>query len=235
LFACKSAAPPAASDAGIDWARAAAAVYLAGEDYRESREIDGGLEARRPAIDHLLAEFAPADGEIAALRQRLQKPVDWDFPKACRDVAERIERREKLPMTPPRKPDLEHGRETFLTACAACHGKAANGVPEIFSRMDPPPSDLIHAEQSWRPYDMFARITYGGLETAMPSFGDALSVQDRWDIVFWLFAARWPPCTRRDAPVLSASELAVSSDFDLSYKIPYDAIACVRRTFTTKP
>ncbi|MCA1828626.1 MAG: cytochrome c [Myxococcales bacterium] len=233
ICACKNASHTA-PDAGVDWAHVAASVYLAGEDYRESRELDGGLDSRRPAIDHLLALAYDESGsaDVAALRRRLQKPVDYDFPQVCKQVAANIEERAKLPMAPPGKPDLDRGAPVFATACATCHGKAADGVPEIASPMDPPPSDLIHAEQSWRPYDMFARVTYGGLETAMPSFGDALSVQDRWDVVFWLFAERWPPCARKDAAMLSASELAVSSDFDLSNKVPYDAIACVRWNFT---
>ena len=220
---------------GVDWAQVAASVYLAGEEYQESRELEGGLERRRPAIERLLAQTPAPDAEvardIAELQRRLRGPVDYEFPLECKHVAAHIEERAKLPRTPASKPRLEHGAQVYAAACAACHGKAADGEqPRV--TLDPPAADLLHAEKSWRPYDMFARVTYGGLETAMPSFGDALSAQDRWDLVFWLFASRWPPCARPNAPVLSASELALSSDFDLSNKVPYDAIACVRRNFT---
>jgi mono/diheme cytochrome c family protein len=220
---------------GVDWAQVAASVYLAGEEYQENREVEGGLDRRRPAIEMLLARTPAPDGEVARdiadLQRRLRAPVDYDFPLKCKQVAARIEERANLPRTPAAKPDLEHGAQVYAAACAACHGKSANGEPEVRVQFDPPAADLLHAENSWRPYDMFARVTYGGLETAMPAF-DAVPAQDRWDLVFWLFASRWPPCARGDAPVLSASELALSSDFDLSNKVSYDAIACVRRDFT---
>ena len=73
-------------------------------------------------------------------------------------------------------------------------------------------------------------VAYGGLETAMPAFGEGLSVQERWDLVFYLFAARWPKCDREVAP-MKASALALFSDFDLSAKLPYDAIGCARQHF----
>ena len=77
---------------------------------------------------------------------------------------------------------------------------------------------------------MFLRVSYGGMETAMPPFAEALSTADRWDVVFFLFAQRWPPCDH-DAAVLSSSDLARSRDFDLTDKVGYGSIGCVRRRF----
>ena len=77
---------------------------------------------------------------------------------------------------------------------------------------------------------MFNRITYGGIETAMPSFEAGLSVQERWDVVFWLFAERWPPCTK-PLPPLRADQLAVLGDYELGNQYGYGAASCLRRDF----
>ena len=231
VLACRRAPP----DAG-PWPHVAASLDLAGEDYLENHEIDGGLERRRPALERLLGqarEEAAQDPEIARgvgdLQRRLLAPIDHTFPQDAQKLAETVAARHAFARTPPARPDLEHGAQVYAIACAACHGPSADG--EVHVEQDPPPANLLVSERAWRPYDMFLRITYGGLETAMPSFGDTVSAQERWDIVFWLFAQRWPPCAVKDAPVPPASELALSSDFDLSNRMPYDAIACARRTF----
>lgn len=227
--------------ATVDWARVAAAVYLAGEDYQESKEVDGQLDARRPALlrllDHALASIGPSQPSdadllqaVRALRGRVATSVDYDLPHDAALLADRIALRAKIPMTPPSTPDLAHGAKVYAAACAACHGVNADGHPQISVKLDPPPSDLLHPDRAFRPYDTFARITYGGLETAMPAFGDSLPVQDRWDLVFYLFAARWPKCDHEVAP-MKASDLALLSDFDLSAKLPYDAIGCARQRF----
>ena len=77
---------------------------------------------------------------------------------------------------------------------------------------------------------MHNRITYGGAGTAMPSFQEGLTSAQRWDIAFWLFAERWPPCEKRLKPI-STEELAVSGDFELGNKFGYGAAACLRRSF----
>jgi mono/diheme cytochrome c family protein len=216
-----------------DSARLAHAIALVAEDYGEAIERPGQLERRRPALQRLLDQSAewtrdPAiKSAIAGLRARLQKPVDYDFWQDATKLAASIETAAHFPTAPPSKPDLARGERLYQTACFACHGDAR---PEIRASMDPPPPPLESSEKNWRPYDMFARVTWGGLETAMPAFGDTMSVQDRWDVVFYLFAVRWPPCTR-DAPAMTAAKLAISSDFDLSGQVPYAAIGFVRRNF----
>lgn len=238
---------PQAPDAGesqgalpaqVDWQRVAADVYLLGEEYDESREKEI-LPQRRPALSRLLSSTAERVGEgapdilrrLSELQQRLAGPVDHAFFQDCMDFSAQIARRAGFSLTPAEKPSLERGAKVYAKACAACHGEHLDGKSAAGARMDPRPSDLLHPERSFRPYDMFARVSYGGLETAMPAFADALSAGERWDLVFFLFAVRWFPCRSEVGP-LSASELAVSTDFDLSRRMPYEAIACARRNFT---
>jgi high-affinity iron transporter len=75
-------------------------------------------------------------------------------------------------------------------------------------------------------------VTYGGLGTAMPSFSETLSEDLRWDIAFYLFADRWPPCTAgRPLPQLPATELAHLSDYDLWRRFGWGTAPCLRRRF----
>jgi hypothetical protein len=77
---------------------------------------------------------------------------------------------------------------------------------------------------------MFNRVTYGGAQTAMPAFEDGLTEMQRWDIVFYLSAERWPPC-EKSLPPIRSDELALSGDFELGNKFGYGAAACLRRDF----
>jgi hypothetical protein len=68
----------------------------------------------------------------------------------------------------------------------------------------------------------------------MPAFDPGLSARDRWDIVFYLFAVRWPPCAARPPARLArlpADELALLGDFELGNRFGYGAAACLRRDF----
>ena len=65
----------------------------------------------------------------------------------------------------------------------------------------------------------------------MPSFAEALPERTRWDIAFYLFAERWPPCARQPLPTLNASDLAYLSDFDLWQKYGWGSAPCLRRNF----
>src|SRR5439155_1472457 len=78
----------------------------------------------------------------------------------------------------------------------------------IDATMQPPPPNILEPPHNWSPYEMFNRATYGGVETAMPSFEQGLTESQRWDIVFYLFAERWPPC-EKPLPPIGADELAL--------------------------
>jgi mono/diheme cytochrome c family protein len=136
-----------------------------------------------------------------------------------------------LRRAPRTKPDLENGKRVFVQACVACHGPDGTGpAPSVAKTFDPPPPDILHPDVNWSPYEMFNRITYGGIETAMPSFEQGLSAPERWDVIFWLFAERWPPCTKPLPPV-RADQLAVLGDFELGNQFGYGAASCLRRDF----
>ncbi len=125
----------------------------------------------------------------------------------------------------------QSGKQLFAQACAPCHGADGRGdAVGIDASMQPPPPNILEPPHNWSPYEMFNRATYGGVETAMPSFELGLTESQRWDIVFYLFAERWPPCGK-PLPPIGADELAMMGDFELGNRYGYGAAACLRRDF----
>ena len=224
------AAPP-------DWNRVIAALQLVAEEHHETLEIPEAAprQRRQQELAHLLDEVAPlvpapdVRMQVEALRARLLS-ADYEVGPTARALIRRILDREPVQRAPRSKPDLARGKRLYARSCAACHGPTATGDSPIGAAMDPPARDILHPRQNWSPYDMFNRVTWGGAETAMPSFETGLTDLQRWDIVFYLFAERWPPCTER-LPPLRADELSVLGDYELSKKYGYGAAACLRRDF----
>jgi mono/diheme cytochrome c family protein len=223
--------------APADWNRVVAALQLVAEEHHETLEIADG-EARRQRqeeLARLLDEVAPVvpspdvRRQVEALRARLVG-ADYEVGPTARALIRQILEREPVQRTPRAKPDLARGKRLYARSCAACHGPTATGDSAIGAALDPPARDILHPRQNWSPYDMFNRVTYGGAQTAMPSFETGLTDLETWDIVFYLFAGRWPPCTQR-LPPLRADELAVLGDYELSKKSGYGAAACLRRKF----
>jgi mono/diheme cytochrome c family protein len=229
VFALLLCAAPA------DWNRVVAALQLVAEEHHETLEIPDAdaRQKRQQELAQLLEEVAPlaaaedVRSQVEALRARLVG-ADYEVGPTARALIRLILEREPVQRTPRAKPDLARGKRLYARSCAACHGPTATGDSVTGAALDPPARDILHPRQNWSPYDMFNRVTYGGAQTAMPSFETGLTDLQRWDIVFYLFAERWPPCTQR-LPPLRADELAVLGDYELSKKFGYGAAACLRR------
>ena len=228
------ASAPAGRDAS--WNRVVAALQLVGEEAVEAFELPEPDRTRRQQeLAKRLAQVAPrapaADIRegIASIRRRLLAR-DYEVGTACRALVRTILQRFQFRRSPQTRPGLARGRKLYLQACAACHGPSATGDSAIGAAQDPRAGDILHPKQNWAPYDMYNRVTYGGADTAMPSFEDGLSESQRWDIVFYLFAERWPPCDK-PLPPLHADELALLGDYELGNRFGYGAAACLRRDF----
>lgn len=225
------------------WSRVVAALQQVAEEHPEALELEQTelIPPRLQQLGALLDETAllvarlggssaPEIGErLASIRRRVVG-ADYTLSDDCRALAARIFESKPLLRSPVHKPDLARGKRVFAESCAACHGKTGSGGSALAATMNPPPADVLHPQYNWTPYDMFNRVTYGGVETAMPSFEQGLSAAERWDVVFYLFAERWPAC-KQPLPPLGADELALLGDFELSNRFPYGAAACLRREY----
>lgn len=93
---------------------------------------------------------------------------------------------------PPGPASSERGRVLFEENCTSCHGESADGKGSNATDLDPPPADFTDPGfmRAETPYDFFHILTVGKARSAMPAWGEALSVQDRWDLVSYLWSVR---------------------------------------------
>ncbi len=90
------------------------------------------------------------------------------------------------PFTPTRK-RLDHGKKLFETSCAPCHGTDGKGNGSVRFLLTIPPANLTRAQPTERSDGyIYATIRNGSI--VMPGYGDAISPEDRWDVVLYV---RW--------------------------------------------
>jgi hypothetical protein len=86
---------------------------------------------------------------------------------------------------PPTAAHLSHGEELFQTNCAPCHGKTAHGDGPVALQMIVPPPDLTSAQPAERTDGyLYATIRNGSI--VMTTYGDAMSPDERWELVLYL-------------------------------------------------
>jgi mono/diheme cytochrome c family protein len=103
---------------------------------------------------------------------------EW-FPTTWRNV--------RNPMEPSIR-SLMHGKQIFLTNCTGCHGELGNGKGPATRFMGgtdgPAPRNLTDASQQlmFSDGELYDAILFGIDGTAMPPWGDILTVNDIWDV-----------------------------------------------------
>ncbi len=93
---------------------------------------------------------------------------------------------------------VEKGRALFAAHCTVCHGPEADGkgvaAPALKDIWNAPvkPSDLrqSHLRCGDRPEDIYRVLATGLNGTPMVSFDAALTPEQRWDIVAWIFTRK---------------------------------------------
>ena len=76
------------------------------------------------------------------------------------------------------------GGKLYAVHCTPCHGAGGKGDGPVTPRFIPPP-DLTGSQVQGKPDGHISYyIGYGG--ALMPAYGEALSVEDRWDVVNYL-------------------------------------------------
>jgi mono/diheme cytochrome c family protein/cbb3-type cytochrome oxidase cytochrome c subunit len=124
----------------------------------------------------------------------------------------------------PEETSFERGKKTFLIHCAHCHGLAGDGQGWDGQYLDPEPADFREmASKEMTPEaqgEHLAKLTFGIQDTAMPTWGEFLPWQDRWDAIKFLMGS-WMagmPSTSSvyDSIQLPANYVTVSSDVYIS-------------------
>ncbi len=114
---------------------------------------------------------------------------------------------------------MREGQRVYLNNCAQCHGLAGDGKGWDGLYLNPTPADL--QEDAGVPLEegdegkALARVTFGIKGTSMPSWGEFLPLDQRWDAIKYIIesfrwasrsppaspvTARWPPNSSPSVP-----------------------------------
>jgi high-affinity iron transporter len=179
---------------------------------------DAATDLRTAGAEDLARESERLAAKIAA------RASPREVVSLAQGVAVRIARRFRLSTLPRRAPDLDSGRALYQKACAACHGP--EGTPRVqHLELSTRPTAFASRQEVARlsPQRIFAAITFGVPGTAMPSFGDALDEDARWDLAYAALLFAHPDPERRRGEDLLRSlprrpdwlQLAIRSDDQL--------------------
>jgi mono/diheme cytochrome c family protein len=87
-----------------------------------------------------------------------------------------------LPLSPE---NLEAGKNLYATNCTPCHGDGGRGDGSVVHLLKTKPKDLITGVSKDLPDGyLYGTIRDGGV--AMPSYADAMSAHERWQLVMFV-------------------------------------------------
>jgi mono/diheme cytochrome c family protein len=133
-----------------------------------------------PGCISLAGDITPPPGSRSSPSLELEKPNPTEPPYEV--------------LLPPEPPDPNNGAPLYLEQCSSCHGeKGLSDGPKTANLDESVPAlgTLSIANQA-KPNSWYRIITIGSNNSPMPSFPH-LSVQERWDIVAYLFTLSAPP------------------------------------------
>ena len=113
-------------------------------------------------------------------------------PKAVADAAHALAaaliKAYPFPVSPAKAPDLTRGAVLFQSNCAACHGERGAGNGPLGARLEPAPTAFTDRDRARNrsPLALYQAMTQGVQGTAMASFRETLSDDDRWALAFFV-------------------------------------------------
>jgi high-affinity iron transporter len=154
------------------------AALLLADARKRAREIAGGSDVVL-AVDGLAdAVGAKAPRDAVAARARAIRALL----EATTGAHERF--------LPEDLPSAARGAALYAENCASCHGASGRGDGPAAERLERRPADFTDPAfmREQTPDDFFLVISLGRRGAAMPGWEDSLSVEERWDLVAYVWS-----------------------------------------------
>jgi high-affinity iron transporter len=189
-------------DAAADTRRLLALLAGIGGEYQEAFDASGHL-ARQIEIEEaklLLAEARDLNARLAIVEpsrlESLSRDLETGAPPGgvggeiaiiAATVTERTGIRDE-PL-PPAPPSAERGGALFADNCVSCHGAHGDGGGEEAKRLGLSPAAFSRPAfmRGETPRDFFNVVSLGRRRAGMPEWGQVFSVQQRWDLVAYVW------------------------------------------------
>ncbi len=172
-------------------------VVISRSEYAEMREF--GSTARQrirglPNAPGSVALLTQADGLVEAIDAR--RPVD-EVARKAHALADALLLQYPVTTAPAHAPDLARGATLYRQTCAACHGDGGHGDGPAGRLLDPPPIDFTSQARADQrsALSLYEVISQGVAGTAMSSYAQQFSVQDRWSLAYYVGSLAYPATT----------------------------------------
>ncbi|HKA27951.1 MAG TPA: c-type cytochrome [Candidatus Binatia bacterium] len=123
---------------------------------------------------------------------------------------------------PPEPPSAARGQAVFTENCAGCHGATGDGGGSEARRLGITPANFSNPAfmRGETPRDHFNVVSLGRRRSGMPEWADALSVQQRWDAVSYLWSLAHPQSALLEGKQLYLANCAGCHDADAAGRGP---------------
>jgi high-affinity iron transporter len=197
---------------GVDYTGAVAnGAVISEAEYTEMKEFAATAHQRLsalPARDGQAALVAQAE-QLQAAIAAMAAPAD--VARQSQGIADALLVAYPVPIAPSTAPDVVRGAVIYAEACASCHGLQGRGDGEQAVDMDPAPIAFSDAERARERslFSLFEVVSQGLDETAMTSFKDLLSDEDRWAVSFYASTLSATPDVRAAGEAVWANDAAI--------------------------
>lgn len=111
---------------------------------------------------------------------------------------------------PPAPADLRSGAAIYAQSCAPCHGDSGrgDGAQANMLPVQPAPIGVSQRADAAAPADWYLTIAQGNLDNFMPPFANQLSLQQRWDVLAYVYSLSQDPLAAEGGATLYAEHQA---------------------------
>ena len=201
---------------GTDYAAAVKSGRVVSDfEYREMLDFSQLLVEQYRQLDPLQDILT----ELELIRTLIEEKRDWSEVRGLTlSLLPRLSQHLNVISYPAVVPSLSRGQRLFVENCSKCHGLEGDGKGPSAAELDPPPRSFRDQRMNQlAPHQIFNALTFGVEGTEMPSHLESLSVQERWDIAFYIMTLRngFNPVPPQDFLSVSLRNLAVHSNEEL--------------------